>query len=261
MTDQLPDSKPQKKKTKWYWNVLKYVFLLWLFGGLNTLLLQDIPLLLFLLGVGFAVTYPIVTWLPQPERPKNLRERLDNLMNLKNHLFVLVGMVWILFVLAVTYALVMFVLPPFGISPKTTYLTEPRSTKHYGIDYQSVIEQQLDPGVPPEKNGFRLLTETFGRPFFSAKDEHWHRICGYLDLPAEFEPALKFTEWHVFTKNSNLKNRKSSKCLGQKQGFLFPMRRFQSSAAGLTKIMPLSTYSSQPLTSRCCTCRQCSMEL
>jgi len=198
-TEQSLAAKPPKKP-KWYWNVFWAILLLWMFGGLNTLLLQDIPMLLFLLAVGFALIYPIEKWSPQPERPKNLRGVLKNLTNLKNLLVALAGMAWILCVLAVTFALLLFVIPPFAISPQTTYLTEPRSTKFYGIDYQSVIEQQLDPGVPPEENGFRLLAETFGRPFFGEnfRDEHWHRFCRYLDLPTDIEPALTFTWWEVY---------------------------------------------------------------
>ena len=196
MTEQPPAPKP-KKKPKWYWNVLSCVALLWLFGGLNTLLLQDIPLLLFLLGFGFALIYPIETWMPGREELKR-----EPLLSRRRLLACLGGMAWVMFVLAVTFVLLLFVIPPFAISPQTTYLTEPRSTKFYSIDYQSVIEQQLDPGVPPEKNGFRLLTETFGRPFFGEnfKDEHWHRLCRYLDLPTDIESTLTFTEWHEFTK-------------------------------------------------------------
>jgi len=188
MTTDAPAANPPKKKTKWYWNALSYIALLWLFGGVNTLLLQDIPLLLFLLGVGFALVYPQEFLLSKEKPPLISGRRL---------LAGLGALAWTLFVLAVTFVLIMFVIPPFGISPQTTYLTEPRATKFYGIDYQSVIERELDPGVPPEDNGFRLLTETFGRPFFGAysKDEHWHHLCRYLDLPTDIEPALTFTAW------------------------------------------------------------------
>ncbi|MCL2709904.1 MAG: hypothetical protein FWE95_03390 [Planctomycetaceae bacterium] len=200
MTDQPPAPKPPKKKTKWYWNALGNILLLWMFGGVNVLLLQDIPLLLFLLAVGFTVIYPVEFLLPKPERPKNLRDVLKNLTNMKNLMAGLGAGAWVLFVFAVAFALLLFVIPPFAISPQTTYLTEPRSTKFYGIDYQSVIEQQLDPGVPPEENGFRLLAETFGQPFFGCTDEHWHRICEYLDLPTDIEPTLTFTAWHTYEK-------------------------------------------------------------
>jgi len=194
MTEQPLVPKP-KKKPKWYWNVLSCVALLWLLGGLNTLLLQDIPLLLFLLGVGFALIYPSLTWFPGREELKG-----EPLMSRRRLWAGLGGMAWVMFVLAVTFALLLFVIPPFAISPQTTYLTEPLATEFYGIDYQSVIEQQLDPGVPPEANGFRLLTETFGRPFFGEKfkDEHWHRLCQYLDLPTDIEPILTFTTWRDY---------------------------------------------------------------
>jgi len=203
MTDQIPAPNPPKKKTKWYWNVLPNVFTLWLLGGLNTLLLQDIPLLLFLLGVGFALIYPSLTWFPGREELKG-----ERLLSRRRLWAGLGGMAWVLFVGAVTFALLLYVIPPFAISPQTTYLTEPRSTEFYGIDYQSVIEQQLDPGVPPEDNGFRRLAETFGRPFFSVKhgsvekftDKHWHRLCRYLELPAEIEPALTFVNWWEYEK-------------------------------------------------------------
>ena len=87
------------------------------------------------------------------------------------------------------------------------YLSEPLAAEFYGIDYHAFIEQQLDPGVPPEENGFRLLTETFGRSLFDKlverrqtfKDEHWHRLCRFLDLPTDIEPALTFTSWHEYT--------------------------------------------------------------
>ena len=194
MTVQPPETKPKKKK-KWYRHILGAVYWLWLLGGLNTLLLQDIPLLLFLLGVGFALIYPSLTWFPGREELKG-----EPWLSWRRLWAGLGGIVWGLFVGAATIALLLFVIPPFAISPQTTYLTAPRSTELYGIDYQSVIEQQLDPGVPPEDNGFRLLTKTFGRPFFECTDEHWHRICRYLELPTEIEPVLAFTDWLEYTK-------------------------------------------------------------
>jgi len=191
MTTDASDTKPPKKKTKWYWNALRYVLLLWLLGGLNTLLLQDIPLLLFLLGVGFALVYP-QEFLPPKEKPPLVSWRC---------LFAsLIAVAWTWFVLTVAFALLLFVIPPFGISPQTTYLTEPRATKFYGIDYQSVIERELDPGVLPEENGFRLLAETFGRSFFGCTDEHWQRMCEYLDLPTDIEQVLTFTAWWKYEK-------------------------------------------------------------
>jgi hypothetical protein len=187
------DAKPIKK-TKWYWHGLNAVALLWMLGGVNVLLLQDIPLLLFLLGVGFALMYPMEKWL-KPKKP------LPPPLSLKRLTVGLSGIAWAWFVLALTFATVVFVIPPFSISPETTYLTEPRSKEYYGIDYPAVVEKELDPKVPAEDNGFRLLTEMLGRPFYGEKlkDEHWNRICQYLDLPTDIEPKLTFVEWYDYT--------------------------------------------------------------
>jgi len=110
------------------------------------------------------------------------------------------GLAWVLSILAITCLLVMFVIPPFSISPQTTYLTEPRSKEFYGIDYQAFIIEQLDPGVPPEDNGFRLLVETFGRSLFDDKleEQHWHRICEYLELSPNIEPKHTFVDWWTY---------------------------------------------------------------
>jgi hypothetical protein len=98
-------------------------------------------------------------------------------------------------------ALVLFVIPPFPISRQTTYLTEPRSKEFYGINYAAVIEKQLDPGVPAEENGFRLLTETLGRSLFdTSKDEHWNRLCRYLDLSPDLEPKQTFVGFWNYVK-------------------------------------------------------------
>ncbi|MCL2743169.1 MAG: hypothetical protein FWE67_04890 [Planctomycetaceae bacterium] len=186
--NQPSDAKPPKK-SKWYWSVLIYVGWLWYFGGINVLLLRDIPLLLFLLGFGFVICYPISIWLKPNEPPRKLRK-------------ILVGMLWIWFVLAIAMASLLYVIPPFAISRQTTYLTEPRSKEFYGIDYQAVIEKQIDPGVPSKENGFRLLTEALGRPFFGEafKYKHWNRLCQYLDLPTEIEPKYEFTDWRTYEK-------------------------------------------------------------
>jgi hypothetical protein len=118
--EQPADSKPPKK-AKWCWTALSYVFCLWMIGGVNVLLLQDIPLLLFLLIFGFALVYPLNTWLKPRAKPRTLRCLIETLP----------GMAWVFFVMAVTFALVVFVIPPFSISPETTYLTEPRAKQYY----------------------------------------------------------------------------------------------------------------------------------
>jgi hypothetical protein len=187
--EQLADVKPPKK-TKWYWNVLSSVFCLWTVGGVNVLLLRDIPLLLFLLVFGFALFYPKWAW-QQPQ---------GSLLSRQRFVSALPRMAWLFFVMATSFALVAFVIPPFSISPKTTYLTEPRSKEYYGIDYPAVIEKELEPRVPAEDNGFRLLTEMLGRPFLECKDEHWNRICQYLDLPDDIEPKHTFTSWVTYIK-------------------------------------------------------------
>ena len=58
MTTPPAELKP-RKKAKWYWHVVNMFFWLWLFGGLNVLLLQDIPLLLFLVGIWIALVCPM----------------------------------------------------------------------------------------------------------------------------------------------------------------------------------------------------------
>ena len=181
------DVKPPKK-TKWYWNVIGAVFALWCLGGINVLLLQDLPLLLFLLVLGFVFFYPMTKIVPQGQ--PRIRQRF---------IAVLYGTLWTCFVLATAWVLFAFVIPPFFISPQTTYLTEPRSKEFYGIDYAAVFEKQLESnaaGVPSKENGFHLLTETFGRQFFGTiTDEHWHRLCQYLELPSEIEPKHTFVHW------------------------------------------------------------------
>ena len=243
MTAGAPGSKPPKKKVKWYWDVLVTIAMLWGFGGLNVLLLQDIPMLLFILGIWIPLFYipavilremlpetppPSVT--PNRDKPPmfpklqfpELQKHFPTFLGVCNWcwrglwrgfqqswytiVMLLAVLAWIAFACTIACALLLLLFPPFPISPQTTYLTEPLATEFYGIDYHAFIEQQLDPGVPPEENGFRLLTKTFGRPFFNKKergkemfkDEHWHRLCQYLDLPTDLEPALTFTAWLVY---------------------------------------------------------------
>jgi len=182
--EQKPDTKPPRK-TGWFWNVLFFICTLGYFGGLNVILLQDIPLLLFLIVAIGLLVWPIVL---MGKKPK--------------HRAVLGFILWVFVVYAGMLALLTTVIPPFAISPQTTYLTEPRSKKFYGIDYAAFIEKQLDPGVPPEDNGFRLLTETLGRSFFGNNfaDKHWNRLCHYLDLSVEIEPTLTFVSWSEYEK-------------------------------------------------------------
>ena len=171
------------KKAKWYWNALGIVLMLWCLGGVNVLLLRDIPLLLFI-GTGIGLfCLPMARWFGRPPRHW-------------------ITFVWSFGVLTGMYALLLFVIPPFSISRQTTWLTEPRSKELYGIDYAAVIEKQLDPGVLPGDNGFRLLTETLGRPFFGEnfEEKHWVRVCQYLDLPPEIEPKRTFIGWWEYTK-------------------------------------------------------------
>ncbi len=177
-----PDPKPPKK-SKWYGTVFLFVVLLWLLGGVNILLLQDIPLLLFL-GTGLGLFFlPIARWLGRPQRSW-------------------ITAVWIVGVVIGLWVSIAFVIPPFSISRQTTYLTEPRAKTFYGIDYHAVIDKQLDPGVPADENGFRLLIEAIGRPFFGEKfeDQRWDRLCRYLDLPTDIEPKLAFVDWRSFAR-------------------------------------------------------------
>lgn len=168
------------KKTKWYWSVPGFVTALWMLGGINMLLLRDIPLLLFAGAIAVPFFFPISAWLGRPKR-----RWVDGL--------------WYFGAII----LVLFVIPPFSISRQTTCLTQPRSEKYYGIDYSAVIEKRLEPGIPAEDNGFRLLTRTLGRPLFRdpLKDRHWDRLCRYLDLPTEIEPVSAFVDWNIFVKN------------------------------------------------------------
>ena len=182
--EQKPDAKPPKK-TKWYHYVFLVIGFLWYIGGLNVLFFQDIPLLLILLATIGLFFWPI--------------ERLVNLRLKKRWSFLLL-LLWLFAFNVGVAVLLLFVVPPFAISPQTTYLTEPRSKEFYGIDYQTFIKTQLDPDVPSEENGFRLLAETLGRPFFGDKleDKYWNRLCQYLDLPTEIEPKLTFVEWRKY---------------------------------------------------------------
>jgi hypothetical protein len=188
-----PSSQPPKK-TKWYWKVLGYLFCFCIFGGAELLLLQDIPFLLFLLIIFALIDIP-TTWIQSRMRQSGRQRRhWKNLYSGTPWKYMLLPLALLFIVYAGTFAVLTFVIPPFAISPQTTYLTEPRSKEFYGIDYAAFIEQQIDPQVPPEDNGFRLLIETFGRPFFSDKfeDKDWNRLCQYLDLPTDIEPKLTF---------------------------------------------------------------------
>ncbi len=177
-----PDPKPPKK-AKWYWTLFWFVAILWMLGGVKILLLQDIPLLLFL-GIALGLFFlPVARWLGRPQRSW-------------------ITAVWGLGVIIAIWVSSAFVIPPFSISRQTTYLTEPRAKTFYGIDYHAVIDKQLDPGGPAEDNGFRLLIETFGRSLFDfqLKDQHWDRLCRYLDLPTDTEPKLTFVDWRSFAR-------------------------------------------------------------
>ena len=184
LEEQPPDT-PPTKKMKWYWHILLFLFTIWGFGGLRVLCFQDIPLLIFLVSVNVLIALRVSQWLGFPLKSWSGR--------LLQFLWTLGVIVWILLLL-------FFVIPPFAISPETTYLMEPRAKEFYGIDYRAAIEQQLDPGVPPEENGLRLLTETFGRPFFGKafEDQHWNRLCEYLGLPTDIEPTLTYTDWEEY---------------------------------------------------------------
>ncbi|MCL2709903.1 MAG: hypothetical protein FWE95_03385 [Planctomycetaceae bacterium] len=234
-----PVPKPPKKKVKWYWDVLVALGMLWAFGGLNVLLLQDIPMLLFILGIWIPLFYIPAVILREvlPETPPSSTTPTENkppiFPKLQKHfptfqgvcnwcwrglqrlwhaswytiVLLLAVLAWIAFACTVACALLLLLFSPFPISPQTTYLTEPLATEYYGIDYRAFIERQLDPGVPPEENGFRLLAEAFGRPLFDKlverrqtfTDEHWHRLCTYLELSTDIEPTLTFTGWNAYT--------------------------------------------------------------
>ena len=188
--EQPPDAKPTKK-IKWYWHVLGFLLMIWVLGGLRVLCFQDIPLLVFLVCVHVLMSLSVSQWLG---------------FSLKSWSGMFFQFFWTLGVIVWILLLLFFVIPPFAISPETTYLTEPRSKDFYGIDYQAAIEQQLDPGVPPEENGFRLLTETLGRPLYNDmvgnkfEDQHWNRLCEYLNLPTDIEPTLPYIDWEKYRK-------------------------------------------------------------
>ena len=183
-----------------------------MFGGLEVLLLRDIPLLLFL-GTAFGLLILPPYWMGQPSSKKR--------WTLRSLLLLFLSLIWIGGVVIGMYVLVMFVIPPFSLSPQTTYLMEPRSKEFYGIDYAAYIERQIDPGAPPEENGFRLLTDTFGRPFFDdIKNEHWNRLCEYLDLPTEIEPTLTFTDFWEYSQTLPLEKQEIVKTFYREQDSL-----------------------------------------
>ncbi|MCL2005022.1 MAG: type II secretion system protein GspG [Planctomycetaceae bacterium] len=183
MTTDIPAA-PSTKKMKWYWHILAFITCLIPLCGINGLLLQDIPFLLFCCIFVGLILFPI-EWAARSIRPRWMTA--------------LISIVWLLGILALVHFLVVFVIPPFSISPQTTYLTEPRSQEFHGIDYAAYIERQLEPGIPPDENGFRLLTETFGKPLFdNIQDKHWRRLCAYLDLPTGIEPILSHTTFREY---------------------------------------------------------------
>jgi hypothetical protein len=179
------DTKPPKK-TKWYWNLLFALGGIWYCGGVDVFLLRDIPLLLFLIPAVGLFMLPVI-WIDRQPKRKLIP--------------FLIGSIWMIATLAVIFVVVAFVLPPFYISPQTSYLTEPRAKEYYGIDYVAVIEKQL-PTVPPEDNGFRPLVEALGLPpFGDGYAVHWTHICQYLDLPPDIEPKLTYTDWWAYHKS------------------------------------------------------------
>ena len=184
MTTPPAEPKP-RKKTKWYWHVVNSILFLWMLGGVNVLLLQDIPLLLFL--VVFIGLFCLSQW-----TISRYKSRLIGTS---------IGLIFYFGGLAGMFALLVFIIPPFAISPQTTYLTEPRAKEFYGIDYQSVIEKELDPGVPTQDNGFRLLFETFGRSLCNDElyDQQWDHLCRYFDLSSELEPKFTFVTWQSYS--------------------------------------------------------------
>jgi hypothetical protein len=170
------------KKAKWWHNVLSIVILLWFLGGVEVFLLRDIPLLLVFGTTVALANLPVARWLGKPESRW-------------------IAPVWGCAVIVTIIALLLFVIPPFFISRQTTYLTEPRSTEFYGIDYLTAIEKRIEPSVPPEDNGFRLLLEKFGRPLLADySDENWNYICTKLSVPLEMKPSATFVDWYAFTK-------------------------------------------------------------
>ncbi|GHT26305.1 hypothetical protein FACS18942_03530 [Planctomycetales bacterium] len=178
------------KKAKWRSNVISIVIMLWFLGGVEVFLLRDIPLLVVFGAAVVLISLPVARWLGKPESRW-------------------IAPVWGGTVIVAIIALLLFVIPPFSISRQTTYLTEPRSTEFYGIDYLTAIEKRIKPNVPPEDNGFRLLLQKFGRPFLADyTDENWNYICTKLSVPAVIEPSVTFVDWNIFTKNLPEEERK-----------------------------------------------------
>ena len=169
--------------------LLFILFLIWCFGGLSVLMFNDIPLLITLV-IGctlFVLPTHRRLWRPQKWWAK-----------------IFWRLTYKLGVITAIFLTIIYIIPPFPIAKHTTYLTEPRATKHYGIDYAAVFEKQLDPGVPLRETGLRVLVETFGKSSLGyppPEDYQWNRLCRFLDLPPEAEPKCRYVMLYSYAGN------------------------------------------------------------
>ena len=124
---------------------LSVILLTFLLGGIESLLLQDIPLLCFCIAVCVGVFF--ASWLGNRIVPRNAPPKWGRWFI---RLFTKLGCLCIIWS---ALFLSLYAFPPFFISAKTTYITEPRLSDRYGVDYLAAFERE----VPNEDNAARHI--------------------------------------------------------------------------------------------------------
>ena len=151
--------------------VSSVVVLTALLGGIEALLLQDIPLL------GFCIAFVTVSYAAIRSRNRLLPRDPRTTGRWFKRQLVGIGLlcaVW----LALFASLYLF--PAFFISTKPTYITEPRLKDRYGVDFLAHFERD----IPHEDNAAPQISAAL-----------WAR-----GEEEEYEPAVRFVHYHYFTR-------------------------------------------------------------
>ena len=186
------ESKPVKRKI--IIGTSSVVLLTFLLGGIESLLLQDIPLLCFCIAVCVGVFF--ASWLGNRIVPRNAPQKWGRWFKRTFTKLALLCIVWSALFLS------LYLFPPFFISAKTTYVTEPRLTDRYGVDYLVHFERE----VSNEDNAARHIVAALGYGFFFDK-KTWKHIHEKWDLPEEFEPTTHFANIFEFRRSLSEKSK------------------------------------------------------
>lgn len=195
-TEQEPVAKPFPRRRRsriWSSMFVPFALVLFMFGGTDALLLRNpwaLTTALFVVAVlNWSVFFPV-----------------------KSSIFR-----WsVSAILILVWFGAIFAFPPIRYSRETTYVTEPRKSNGYEIDYFPVIQERIHPPgtwSEPEKNGFRDFVSALGPAtlelfkFHSPAQQtaYWKLLCEKLEIDAETQPPHRFQAAEsFFTKNPQI---------------------------------------------------------